>query len=246
MRAGAVLGLLAVSTTTLVVADVRDYGRLVSDVFPTENGRCPRCRASAQGTNVFCSECSLRLQPGMFGLEARANLASAGWMQANPELAEAWRRRLDERDTGTASQIAVRQADALRDGELEEALADLEKWALRARLLGQVASEAYERAMQAYRRAERADADPTELARRLGGTSAGGLPALPLSQSATTASADSRTRALGGGAFFIYAESGIDADADGDVDGGLVDRITGGGTNDDEGVSGLLGDLLGG
>jgi hypothetical protein len=177
----------------------------------------------------------------MFGLEARANLASAGWMQANPELAEKWRLYLQEREAGTASEIAARKANDLRASELDEALADLEKWALRARLLGQVASEAYERAMQAYRRAERADADPTELARRVGGTSAGALPALPLGRTDQAGPIGSRAQATAGGAFFFYAESGIDADAD----GGLVDHVTGGGTNDDEGLSGFLGDLLG-
>jgi hypothetical protein len=217
----------------------------MSDVFPTENGRCPRCKAAAQGTNVFCSECNLRLQPGMFGLEARANLASDGWMQANPELAEKWRAYLHEREAETASEITARKANDLRVIELDSALADLEKWALRARLLGQVASEAYERAMQAYRRAERADADPTELARRLGGASAGDLPALPLPRADHQGPVRARSRAAGGGAFFFYAEAGIDADADGDVDGGLVDHMTGGGTNDDEGLSGFLGDLLG-
>lgn len=181
----------------------------------------------------------------MFGLEARANLASAGWMQANPELAEKWRLYLLEREAGTASEIAARKANDLRVIELDEALADLEKWALRARMLGQVASEAYERAMQAYRRAERADADPTELARRLGGAAVGDLPALPLAQTDHRGPRRAGSRALGGGAFFFYAESGIDADGDGGVDGGLVDHITGSGTNDDEGLSGFLGDLLG-
>jgi hypothetical protein len=137
-------------------------------------------------------------------------------------------------------------ADELRDRELKEALVDLDKWALRARLLGQLAAEAHDRAMQAYRRAERADADPTELARRIGGTSAGDLPALPLVRTDEGGRVgDVRMRAAGGGAFLFYAQSGIDADADGDVDGGLVDHLTGGGTNDDEGLSGFLGDLLG-
>lgn len=230
----------------LAFAPARDYGRDMSDVYPSESGRCPRCKADGQGGHVFCSDCSLRLQPGMFDLEGRANLASAGWMQSNRDLADAWRCRLEERDTETVSQIAVRESNALRHQELQGALAELDKWALRARLLGQVASEAYERAMQAYRRAERADADPTELARRLGGASAGDLPALPLARPGPAAGSGSGPRAVAGGGFIFYAESGIDADADGDVDGGLLDRITGDETNDGDGVSGLLGDLFGG
>jgi hypothetical protein len=181
----------------------------------------------------------------MIGIEARANLVSSGWMQANPELAEKWRRYLQERQAETASDNAAREANDSRAIELDEALADLEKWALRARMFGQVASEAYERAMQAYKRAERAEADPMELARRLGGPSAGDLPALPLTRTDHRGPGRGGSRAVGG-AFFFYGESGFDADGDGDVDGGLVDYITGGGANDDEGLSGFLGDLLGG
>ena len=39
-----------------------------------------------------------------------------------------------------------------------------------------------------------------------------------------------RAAGAGGGGFaFFYAESGPDLDGDGDVDGGLIDTVTGGG-----------------
>jgi hypothetical protein len=179
----------------------------------------------------------------MVGLEARANLASASWMQSNPELAEAWRVRLSQHDV--SGRHTAEQADAAsRHREVEEALADLEKWALRARVLGLVAAEAYERAMKAHARALSVDASANDIAQRLGGTSKVDLPALTVSRPAPAARAGS-SRAAAGGGFLFYAESGIDADGDGDVDGGLLDHVTGEGSNDGDGISGLLGELFG-
>ena len=63
----------------------------VTDAFhPARDGRCPRCSAGGQETNVFCVECGLRLRPGSPGLQAPARLLSQSWMKANPARADYW------------------------------------------------------------------------------------------------------------------------------------------------------------
>jgi hypothetical protein len=104
----------------------------VTDAFhPAHNGRCPRCSAGGQETNVFCLECGLRLRPGMPGLQAPARLLSDSWMRANPARADHWLTRGEPRST---HDLVMSLAGAQREPESAAALEELECWLLRDRL----------------------------------------------------------------------------------------------------------------
>jgi hypothetical protein len=104
----------------------------VTDVFhPARNGRCPRCSAGGQETNVFCVECGLRLRPGSPGLQAPARLLSQAWMKANPARADHWLTRGEPRST---HDLVLSLARAQRAAESPAALEELECWLLRDRL----------------------------------------------------------------------------------------------------------------
>ena len=74
----------------------------ISAIHPAVDGVCPRCGSAGQAEAIFCTVCSLRLAAGMFGFQGRAAVASAVWMQMNPELADVWRMRLEEDEAGVA------------------------------------------------------------------------------------------------------------------------------------------------
>jgi hypothetical protein len=110
----------------------RRYGHGVTDVFhPAYDGRCPRCSAGGQETNVFCVECGLRLRPGSPGLQAPARLLSQAWMTANPARADFWLTRGEPRST---HDLVLSLARAQSAAETPAALEELECWLLRDRL----------------------------------------------------------------------------------------------------------------
>jgi hypothetical protein len=104
----------------------------MTDVFhPARNGRCPRCSAGGQETNVFCLECGLRLRPGSHGLQAPARLLSESWMRANPARADHWITRGEPR---SVHDLVVSLAHAQGAPETPADLEELECWLLRDRL----------------------------------------------------------------------------------------------------------------
>ena len=207
-------------------------------IYPAINGVCPRCGTGEQDRNAFCSECSLRLAAGLWGLEGRAGLASAGWMQANPDRAAAWRTRIGADD---ASRAATRPAvpsaeDRQHQKEQEIARSELARLALEARVLAQVADDALRRLAAARTRCAELGVSASDISEHVALERVPGLrtPVVPAS-----------TPRGGGGFALFYAEAGFDADGDGDVDGGLIDTLTGGDDNGEDGVLGFLGDLFG-
>jgi hypothetical protein len=112
----------------------------MTDAFhPARDGRCPRCSAGGQETNVFCLECGLRLRPGMPGLQAPARLLSDSWMRANPARADHWRTRGEPRST---HDLVLSLAGAQSGAESPAALEELECWLLRDRLFESQATPA--------------------------------------------------------------------------------------------------------
>lgn len=209
-------------------------------IYPARDGVCPRCGAENQQGNTFCSACSLRLAAGLWGLDGRSALASASWMQANPEQAERWRAFLATQETerprpepGLPSEDDLR-----REREKDAAMAELTSRALEARVLAQVANEALLKLAASRERCRAAGVPEDEISRHVALDRVPGLQTI-------TAPSDSAAAASGGGFAFFYAEAGIDGDGDGDVDGGLIDTLTGGDDNGEDGPLGWLGDVFG-
>jgi hypothetical protein len=114
----------------------------VTDVFhPARAGRCPRCSAGGQETNVFCVECALRLRPGSPGLQAPARLLSEAWMKANPMRADHWLTRGEAR---SAHDLVLSLARAHSAAETPAAVEELECWLLHDRLFATDAAPAAE------------------------------------------------------------------------------------------------------
>jgi len=191
------------------------------EFYPPVGGRCPRCEASNQADNTFCSECSLRLAPGMVALEARIKLSERAWLAAHPDIAAQWA-GTGLRDHGG---VAAEREIAAQAAQREAAMAEFSYWAQRAAFLDHMTREArtkMARARAACRERGVADAD---LEQSLGGLTAPGVRDRLMSQPVGPAGGPSARRASSGGAFF-FAGSGYDFDGDGDIDGGLIDTVT--------------------
>ena len=218
---------------------------MTSRMHLLQNGRCERCETPQQDSAVFCSECGLRLGAGMLGAEVAMAEREAVWIAAHPERAAAWQER-EERLQLARERAARKQAakEALRaeaaalastgDPARTAALDQLGYWTMRGKLLWDLTSEANAQAMQAHAACKAAGVSDAEIRARMEASAPplhpGGTPTPAPMISRPAAAGPTAAAAAGGGGFFLfYAESGIDADGDGDVDGGLIDTITGGG-----------------
>lgn len=62
----------------------------VTGVHPLLFGRCQRCGEPNDSTQYFCTECGLRLRPGVVGAEPSVHKMDSAWRQRNPARHDAW------------------------------------------------------------------------------------------------------------------------------------------------------------
>ncbi len=165
---------------------------------------------------------------GLAPVKDRAGGRPADMQRARLEAARA---RVLQRN---AARRKAQEAAGPADDSSSAALEHLAYWIMRGRLLWHLVSEADARTRAAYAACKQTGVPDSVIRSRM---TQAALPSLPCSQAPPPAADPSRRRAAttaaGSGGFFFYAESGLDLDGDGDVDGGLVDKLTGG----DEGGS---------
>jgi hypothetical protein len=216
--------------------------------YPPREGRCERCQSAPDAEAAFCVTCGLRLSaevprsPEIQELERQ-------WTEGHPDEAYAFMRLVTARQR-LARRKAARNAaprPAQDSNRRREALENLDYWTLRGRMLWDMTTEADAKAREAYEACRSVGVPDPEIRARMaapGNPRPQGAATQPRSRGRQTAAAPSAAAASGGGGFlFFYSESGLDVDGDGDVDGGLIDTITGGGDGGTllDGLSSLFG-----
>jgi hypothetical protein len=165
---------------------------------------CPRCHAGA--SRRYCHQCGLDLQPHKPAI-------SSGDVRAARDREREWLA------TATATPATVEADDERRASS--DAISRMVYWAQRARFLEHLLREALAQAEALHAQCRAAGVTDDEIRQQ-----AGALPRWSASP-ATAPMARREAPPIAGG-FVVggfYAETGPDADADGDVDGGLFDKL---------------------
>jgi hypothetical protein len=169
---------------------------------------CPRCHASA--SHRYCPRCGLDLQ-------SHKPTISAGDAHAAREREREWLATT----TGAGASTGAAGGEGATSPDL---LVRIAYWTQRARFLDHLFREAMTHAEALYAQCVSAGIDKEEIRRH-----AGSMPSwasqLPSRARPSTAASAPGAAAGGFAVAGFYAESGPDLDGDGDVDGGLFDKL---------------------